>query len=380
MILILILALVVRLLAWLILPEFNFPDLQNYIDSGQQLFAYGEIGQHHVMPLYPIVTYLLGEKYNIIFFGIILSVFNVFMIYQVSYLLFNNKRVSCIAMLIWSVYPFSIFYSITGLTETFFVSVLMTFFYFMYKNKVLPAFILAALSVLIRPTLELFFPVVIFLFSYLVLQKKPIESWLYVAKYLLVYMLIMSPWWLHQYDKYNQFVRLNLGAGIVLYTGHNILNKEGRSSNDPVKGVVVDFTAFHAIDDPIVKDNALKKAAVDYAISNPFQTLKTMGYKFVNFWNFWPYASQYNKFFYILISLLSYGLMFVLALMSFKYLKYKQINLLMPIYLLFAYMTLVHMILISSIRYRFPLEIFLIILASFTINNIFFSKGKKLWR
>ena len=377
MILVLFVALVVRLLAFSILPDLNFPDLKNYMEAGRQMFTLGEMQHHHVMPLYPIITYILEDQKNIILFGITLSIFNVFMIYQLSYLLFSNKKISYIAMIIWAVYPFSIFYSISGLTETIFVSVLISFFYFMYKENFLLAFILAALSILIRPSLEIFFPVVILLFARIVFQKSVLESVLYVFKYLLVYVLIMSPWWVHQYDKYEQFVRLNLGSGIVMYTGHNILNKDGRSSNDAIKGDIVDFTKFHKINDPILRDSALKEAAINYAVSNPIQTVKTTVHKFLNFWRLWPYASKYDKLPYIFVSILSFGSVLLLFLMSFKYLKYNQILLLTPIYALLAYMTLVHMVLISSIRYRFPLEILLVILAAFTAYKIFFQRGRK---
>ena len=43
----------------------------------------------------------------------------------------------------------------------------------------------------------------------------------------------MSPWWYHNYLKYNEFVRLNLGFGLTFYAGNNPLNKTGG-------GVIID--------------------------------------------------------------------------------------------------------------------------------------------
>ena len=32
----------------------------------------------------------------------------------------------------------------------------------------------------------------------------------------------MTPWWVHNYKKYDHFVRLSLGDGIAFYVGNNI--------------------------------------------------------------------------------------------------------------------------------------------------------------
>jgi hypothetical protein len=49
---------------------------------------------------------------------------------------------------------------------------------------------------------------------------------------------------------------------------------------------------------------------------------------------------------------------------------------LLPIVLFAAYLTAVHMITIGSIRYRFPLEPFLIVLGSFTIARLISGKRR----
>ena len=87
--------------------------------------------------------------------------------------------------------------------------------------------------------------------------------------------------------------------------------------------------------------------------------------KFVRFWRLWPYNSIYERPFYIAMSLLSYGVVLILfSLYIVRYIRehYRRIG---PILILIGYLSLVHMVLISSIRYRFPIEPFLIIFASF---------------
>ena len=68
----------------------------------------------------------------------------------------------------------------------------------------------------------------VFIFKY---KKKLIL--INIFKYLMVYIILMSPWWYHNYLKYGKFVRLNIGSSFVLYVGNNPLNKTGG-------GVIID--------------------------------------------------------------------------------------------------------------------------------------------
>ena len=67
---------------------------------------------------------------------------------------------------------------------------------------------------------------------------------------------------------------------------------------------------------------------------------------------------------------LSFGSILALSIVSIKFVESRQLKLMLPIYLLFVYLTGVHMILIASIRYRFPLEPFLVIIAAFSIYKL----------
>jgi hypothetical protein len=67
---------------------------------------------------------------------------------------------------------------------------------------------------------------------------------------------------------------------------------------------------------------------------------------------------------------LSYGLVLFLAIgFVFRNAK-KYFREVIPIFTLIGYLTLVHMVTIGSIRYRFPLEPFLIIFASYFFVDI----------
>jgi hypothetical protein len=366
-----IIALMSRLIALLVFGVKVFPDSKNYIEAGDNLLQNGLIEAHHIMPLFPLITAFLNTNLNIILFNISLSLINVVLIYKISSLIFKNKNISVIAAFIWSIYPFSIFYSISALTETLFVSLVLGTFYFMYQKNTNIAFFLAVLSILLKPTLELFFPFFIIFFSHFIYKNNFKNTSILLIKYLLIYLLVMSFWWIHQYNKYGELVRLNLGDGIVWYSGNNALNTSGGGVHDPLKGKDMEMRQFYeAYSNPIDLNDALKVSAFNYIKSNPTHFFKMTTVKFLRFWRLWPYSSYFNSPFYVFISLTSYGVILFLSIFALRFFNSKQVRLMLPIFFLFFYLTAIHMILIASIRYRFPLEPFLTIFAAFSLFKI----------
>lgn len=357
-------ALVARLAALYLFPQIYFPDDSAYTIAGGQLFNGGMIKIDNVMPLHPIFYYIVNIVTSVKVANIFISMMTVLAVYYLSKAIFDNELVSRVASLVWAVYPHAIFYSITGLTETLYVFILLMVFFFLYRKQFIIASIFIVLSILHRPTLDLIAPIIVFVFSYYVHSLSRRETLKNVTIYILVYVVMMGPWWVHQYVKYDQFVRLNLGDGIVLYAGNNALNKSGGGVNSD-KGVDFDIGWLENIDNPIEKNQALKEQAYKYIIDNKVQFLKMSIVKFVRFWRLWPYSSIYESPFYIAMSLLSYGVVLILFLLYIvRHIRehYRRVG---PILILIGYLSLVHMVLISSIRYRFPIEPFLIIFASF---------------
>ena len=90
----------------------------------------------------------------------------------------------------------------------------------------------------------------------------------------------------------------------------------------------------------------------------------------MRFWRLYPFASQYQQWHVILTSLLSYGVVLILATGLLIRNGKKYFLRLLPILGLIVYLTLVHVITIGSIRYRFPLEPFLIIFAAHFVATV----------
>src|SRR5262249_1306879 len=109
--------------------------------------------------------------------------------------------------------------------------------------------------------------------------------------YAIIYGALMSPWWLHNYYKYGEFVRLTAGFGTILYAGNNPLNKFGGSN------LVIDYeiTEFQKIAHPIARDRALRNAAIEYIRDHPRRFAELAVIKFIRIWRAWPAHEEHWK-------------------------------------------------------------------------------------
>ena len=374
--LILLLAAFVRLAFMLVYPDVNFPDAVAYQTIGNEIFSGQVIKNHIYMPLYPIWTYIFEGKTVLILADIGISIATVYLVYLLSLELFKNKVAALLSSLISAFYPHFLFYAVTGLTETLYTFLLLATFLLFYKKHFFWAILLSILSILVRPSLDLLNPILIVIFIYFV-HGLP---WKIVFKYLIIYcisyLLLMSPWWMHQYQKYGEFVRLNLGDGIVLFSGNNPMNVTGGGVGRKNGTSDMDLSQFNNIKNPIHRNEAMKKEALNYIVSNPGHFIELAGTKFMRFWRLWPHAESYQQWYTIAASLLSYGVVLLFAI-GFIFRNVGSFFWkLTPIFSLFGYLTLVHMVTIGSIRYRFPLEPFLIVFAGYFLIDIF---KNKLW-
>jgi len=375
---ILLLALLLRLLLFLFYPDQNFPDAKAYRTMGYQIFNGDLVSNNIYMPLYPIITYIAGSITTQILIDIFLSTIMVSVIYMLSMTIFNNKVGALFAALVAALYPHFVFYSLSGLTETSFTLLILLSFLFFYKDKFFLALFVLVLSVLIRPSLDLFNPLLVLIFSLYVYKLGYLKSLKNVLIYLTIYLFIMSPWWIYQHDKYGQFVRLTLADGIILYSGNNPMNITGGGVGSRTGISDVDLTKFNKIADPIERNDEMKNEAIQYIVANPTHFIKMAAVKFVRFWRLWPFTEHYQQWYIFASSLLSYGVVLILPIGFLARNIKNNLTKLIPIFSLIAYLTLVHMVTIGSIRYRFPLEPFLIICASqFLFDSI---KNKSIYR
>jgi hypothetical protein len=374
---IVLVAIVVRWLALPFIPDGLLPDLKSYQLIAAEISAGVFISNDATMPLYPLLVVLFGgaEQAHVCI-GMIFGVISVVLVWAFARTLFEDRKVALVAAWMMSIYPMAIFYGAVGLTESVFVPLILGAFLALHKNRLVWASILIVLSILTRPTMDVYAPIVI-LWNALFIRKKGVFlAFRDLMIYGILYALIMSPWWYHNLKKYDNFVRLNQSFGVVFYSGNNPLNTSGGG----IKGIDFDFKnvdGFYDTNSSTEKERLLKDAAFKYIRQEPKRFFEMALVKFFRFWRLTPYSPKVKQNSMALITTVSLipiiFFAFVTAINRREMFKHFT-----PILGFVVYLTMIHMITLASIRYRYPLEPLLIVLAAPSITivwNLILGKG-----
>jgi len=376
---IVLVALTIRLLAIPWIPKEIVLDNPTYQDAASDIIRGGFITNNAIMPLYPLFLALFGggEKAQILI-GLITSITSIVLAWALARTLFEDKKIGLVAAGIMALYPMNIYYSVMGLTESLFVPLTLGAFIALHKNRVISASILFVLAILTRPVMDAFAPFVIIWHALVISKKGTSQAFRDLVIYGILYALIMSPWWYHNVKKYGSFQRLNYGFGTVLYAGNNPMNVSGGAIGKIDYDLDNDIKTNLPHSRADEAESALKNAAIEYILSNPSHFFKMAGVKFVRFWNLIPYTPMVkgnNLALIATLSLLPIILLTILTFISRRDLFWH----LTPILGFIVFLTLVHMVTAASIRYRYPLEPLLIVIAAPSLlliwNHIF---GKKI--
>ena len=366
----LVFGLAIRLAVLFLYPDQHLPDVDVYIEAGKALFDTGILGTEKYMALYPIWAHITGGGLGLKIADIALSTLTIALIYQVTLEIFENRGTAVLAGLFAAVYPHFVFYSVSRLSETPYVFLTCLAFILLYRQRFWLGCIVLVLSIHVRPSIDFLAPILIISFAVLTHRLPKQETIGHVLKYVAVYLIFMAPWWVHNYAKYDTFIRLNVGDGIVIYSGNNPMNRSGGGVAYGGPNDDMDLSIFNHIEDPVERNDAMKKAAFDFIKENPGRFVELAGIKFVRFWRLWPYAPAYQKPLYIVASLLSYGVILALCLVGMGRALKERWRQLVPIFLFSGYLLFVHMVTISSVRYRLPVEPFMIVIAAATAREL----------
>lgn len=348
------------------------PDTLSYTKLGFDFFNINpEYGQKFIfgsdihMPGYSLLSFLFNGRENLILFDIFLSSLTSILIFLLCEKLFNKKIVSFISALLFSFNPFLIFFSISGLTETSYIFMLILFCLLMVNEKYIFAFIVICLSIYLRPTIEIFYPIIIIAFLYFYSQKKYIYIFKKISIFFFIYILVLSPWWVHNYVKFNEFVRINFAPSYSLFLGNNEFSSfENIKYIRAGKNTSFDLSQFEEIKDPITKNKEIRNHAINFIFENPDKFVILCINRFIHFWQLYPNADEYQNWKYILISCLSFGSILLFSFIYLINLNISQLKKIIPLILIILSINLVHVLTISSLRYRLPIEPFLIIFAA----------------
>jgi 4-amino-4-deoxy-L-arabinose transferase-like glycosyltransferase len=354
-------AAVLRVVVAVMLPDQSalLVDAESYRDLARGLIENGVIsGDFFQMPLYPAMIALSSFGWGQLAIDIVLSVVAVWLVFAIAIELFADRVAALLAAAAAACYPPLIFFAVVGLSETLFIAALLAAFLYWYRGQFAVAAVFAVLAILTRPIFDVLAPVMIIVFALAVHRLSVLQTLKHLAVYAAIYCVMLLPWWFNNYRVFGSFVRLTPNLGWVLYAGNNPLNTSGGGN----MGVDYDLSAFAKISDPLARDRALRDAALDYISRDPVKFVKMAGLKFVRMWRLWPANEGYASFRVILVSVLSFVPTLILAGFGLFAARARLLRL-SPVLLFALGLTAINMVLVGTIRYRLPIEPFLLILA-----------------
>ena len=353
-----------------------FGDTETHKQIGLEIFSGNLVSSSIHMPGYGIYIYLsnliINSNFGFIFSDILVSTATIYVIYLLSLEIFNDSILAKITASIFAIYPFSIFYSISGLNETLYVFLLLLSILNFYKHKYFYGIIFIVLSIYVKSISFFIAPILILIFIFFSEKNLFKTSFKFLGLYIFILSILMSPWWVHNYKKYHSFVITNIAFGYHIYAGNNVMNKTGGG----IGGVDVDHRLILGPSelghDYFKSDKFFKAEAYNFIKENPKRFINLTAKKFFRFWRLYPHTEKYKSFFYKFISLISYGSILIFLFIFFiKYSK-KYFKKIIPLVFTSLVIVFMYTITIVSIRYRYPIEPLMIILSSYSIKRDFF--------
>ena len=337
--------------------------------------------EYIVGPVYPLLLALIYGIFGFKSYGMVILVLHAalnatsaVLAYKTGELLFG-KGYAWIPYGLTLGYPLFAFWGMYVLTETTYVFTITLFLYFLarYANEAKqPNFktllllgIAIGLSNLVRPLLLLYFPVLGFWIWWI--QRWRLKTALRdFAIIVMMTVVVMSPWWIRNGIKYQQFIAVSNYGSYEFYLGNN-----------PLTMTNIYFTFSQPSFDPEVKarieklpiaeqETEYKQLAVSYILRHPVQFLQRTFAKEKNlFWQpvtprdgdaYKMRGDQLDKW-YLLTGVIG-------VLLSLFQLKKYSFLLLFTVY----YSFIVSMItVVSGARYRLPVMPAIVLLGSLVL-------------
>ena len=117
----------IRILFLIFFPQ-NFGDTQTYLRIGEEIFNGKTVYSDLHMPGYGIWAYILNvffqSDHGFLIGDVIISSLTIYVIFLISKEIFLDNFISKTSAFLYTIYPYSIFYSVSGLSETLFVFLL----------------------------------------------------------------------------------------------------------------------------------------------------------------------------------------------------------------------------------------------------------------
>ncbi|MCH2128452.1 MAG: glycosyltransferase family 39 protein [Pirellulaceae bacterium] len=375
---------------------FRFSDSESYWVLGQAI-ARGEPYEYESpharifrTPGYPLLLAGLfsccGENVSVVVaraLGAFMGTLVVGEIFWLTSLLFN-RTAAVVAALLAACYPGVVGASILVLSESLFCPLLLLqLIVFTYawcaKSAGRQAVfgvgfgVIAGLAVLVRPSWLLFTPAVVLL---TVVSPTARSRSLTIGLGAIIGLCAaMMPWWIRNYQVVNRFVPTTLQVGASLYDGWNP-KATGASDMDfvasfeqKVRAESKGTKAFESDNLECQLNRRFRQEACRWAVQHPRRVLVLAGIKWWRMWHPVPNADEFQSFWMKVAMAVTYVPLMILAVIGILRWGARSWPLAMC-WLPAAYVTLLHMVFVGSIRYRQPALLPLMVLAAGVITML----------
>jgi len=334
-------------------------------------------------PLYPLLAAALYIGFGDNFFlwrllHIIMGALLVLLIYDIGKRAFRDERIGAIAALYTCFYPHFVFYSGLLMPEVLLLLFLAlgfwAYFHLLEKPRWSWAFLIGIFFgcfTLTRSFLLAFFPLMLL---FILLFVKARSRWRYAAAAALAFALTLSPWVYRNYRLYHQFVLVSTRAGYNLWMRNNpyfiadelaaMGVKFSPDYMDKLKypEYILGYPNFTPAQGELERNKILTQEGMKFIRANPGFFLRLCWTRFL--WTIGWCGIGLGPL-QTLISLVSYGPA-LLGFLASLLLGWKRLSATLPLWLAVGYFILFYSLTHEGLRYRLPVDPYVIILAAFS--------------
>jgi 4-amino-4-deoxy-L-arabinose transferase-like glycosyltransferase len=226
-----------------------------------------------VYPFYVMLVYGIAgpHPWVVLLTHVFIDTLSCYLLFLALQRLFG-RRVALLSALFYALDPFLIYHCCTLYSDSFFVFVLVTFFYFFSRmltggpeavtgKNILYSALALGIVTLTKP-ITLYFPALVLLIFLLIFRwqiQKVVRPFLV---FLLVFLLTLSPWIVRNYLRFGHASLSNSGDynTLAVYVAHMEMNRRGS-------------TDLYAVIDQLLAegDSLIRKDGYDPATINPFE-------------------------------------------------------------------------------------------------------------
>jgi 4-amino-4-deoxy-L-arabinose transferase-like glycosyltransferase len=301
---------------------------------------------------------------------------------------FLDENQALLAAFLTAFYIYFIYYSGSLMTEPFYITAVLTSFYFTIKitsqknEKSIFSWYMVALgmalgcTVLLRQLFLLFLPFLLFWIGWCDRQKRFVFRFLEVFLPIIIICIMILPFTIFNYSRFHQFVLLNSNAGSAFFFGNHpiygthfipILPSEMGTYHDLIPKELLNLNEA-------ALDQALLKRAVQFILADPLRYILLSFSRIPAYFQFWPSAG--SGFVSNISRIASFGILlpFMLCGLTFWTIRGGLRRFSSSTWLLFMFMiiyTMIHLLTWALIRYRLPVDAILVLFAALGISELY---------